>query len=398
MKIAFFVHKFPELSETFVVNQITGLIDAGHEVDVYASGPGRSANSQADIDRYRLLERTHYWRFPGSHLVRAINAAERSRLAGWRRGAFALSLLDSGVRRLRRRRYDVVHCQFATLARAASVLGDVGAIAAKLVVSYRGSDLTRRTAESEDKEILRRPDLLLPVCEEFREELIRRGADPGKIRVHHSGIRLSLFAYTERRRTSGEPTRILSIGRLVEKKGVAYGIRAVARLKASGRRLQYTVVGDGRLRSELDRMIDESGLRAEVRLAGAKSHAEVVGLLRDAHLFVAPCVTAQNSDREGIPNVLKEAMATGLPVISTQHSGIPELVESGVSGVLVPERDSEALAARLGDLMDHPERWPAMGRAGRERVEAAFDSEKLNAELIKLYQQVVSGIASAQRS
>jgi colanic acid/amylovoran biosynthesis glycosyltransferase len=240
--------------------------------------------------------------------------------------------------------------------------------------------------------------LLLPVCGQFREELIRRGGDPGKIRVHHSGIRLSQFAYSERRRKSGEPTRVLSIGRLVEKKGVADGIRAVARLHASGRRLQYTVVGDGRLRGSLEQLIAESGLKTEVQLVGAKTHAEVIELLRDAHLFLAPCVTAQNGDQEGIPNVLKEAMATGIPVLSTWHSGIPELVEHGVSGLLVPERDSEALAACLADLMDHPERWPAMGRAGRARVEAAFDSEKLNKELIKLYHQVISGIETAQRS
>jgi colanic acid/amylovoran biosynthesis glycosyltransferase len=84
-------------------------------------------------------------------------------------------------------------------------------------------------------------------------------------------------------------------------------------------------------------------------------------------------------------------------VLSTRHSGIPELVEHGVSGLLVPERDSEALADHLADLMDHPERWPAMGRAGRARVEAAFDSDRLTEELVTLYHRVISGIESAQR-
>jgi colanic acid/amylovoran biosynthesis glycosyltransferase len=154
--------------------------------------------------------------------------------------------------------------------------------------------------------------------------------------------------------------------------------------------VRYTVAGDGRLRGELDRMIDELGLRAEVRLVGAKSHTEVIALLREAHLFIAPCVTAQSGDQEGIPNVLKEAMATGIPVLSTRHSGIPELVEHDVSGLLVPERDSEALAERLAFLIDHPERWSAMGRAGRERVEAQFDSDRLDKELVELYQQAIS--------
>jgi colanic acid/amylovoran biosynthesis glycosyltransferase len=390
MKIAILVHRFPELSETFIVNQITGLIDAGHEVDVYASGPGHPGKAHADIDRYQLLDRTHYWGFPRSYLLRGIKRVGLQGHDGWRRAALWLSLVDAGVRFLRRQRYDVIHCQFGTLARAASALHDIGAVNGKLVVSFRGSDLTKRTATFDVREIFQKAHLLLPVCERFREELIRQGCDPQKVRVHHSGIKLAPFAYAERRRTSGEPTRILTIGRLVEKKGVAYAIRAVARVKASGRQVRYTVAGDGRLRGELDRMIDELGLRAEVQLVGAKSHTEVIALLREAHLFIAPCVTAPSGDQEGIPNVLKEAMATGIPVLSTRHSGIPELVEHDVSGLLVPERDSEALAERLASLIDHPERWSAMGRAGRERVEAQFDSDRLDKELVELYQQAIS--------
>jgi colanic acid/amylovoran biosynthesis glycosyltransferase len=138
-------------------------------------------------------------------------------------------------------------------------------------------------------------------------------------------------------------------------------------------------------------MLDELGLRGEVELVGARSHAEVIALLREAHLFVAPCVTAENGDQEGIPNALKEAMAMGIPVLSTWHSGIPELVEDGVSGLLVPERDSEALADGLAYLIDQPERWPAMGRAGRDKVDAEFNSEKLTHDLIGLYREAICG-------
>lgn len=384
MRIAFLVHMFPELSEAFIVNQVTGLIDAGHEVDLYASKAGKSAKVHADIYRYHLLERTRYWRFPHSYLLRGIKVVGR-------RAALSLSLLDASIRFLRQQRYDVIHCQFGTLAPAASALHDIGAVNGKLVVSFRGWDLTSKRAGTLNyQEVCEKAHLCLPVCNAFKEQLIGRGCDPRKIRVHHSGIKLPLFAHTERRRMSNEPTSVLSISRLVEKKGVAYAIQAIARLKASGRRVLYTVAGDGPLRRELDRMIGELGLGAEVQLIGPQSQEEVIALLRDAHVFVAPSVTAQSGNQEGIPNALKEAMATGIPVISTQHSGIPELVENGVSGFLVPERDSEALADRLAYLMDHPERWLAMGRAGRERVEAEFDSDKLNRDLVQLYQQVIS--------
>jgi colanic acid/amylovoran biosynthesis glycosyltransferase len=144
-------------------------------------------------------------------------------------------------------------------------------------------------------------------------------------------------------------------------------------------------------------MIDELDLGEQVKLVGPKSQEEVIALLQDAHLFVTPSVTAASGDQEGIPNVLKEAMAMGIPVVSTRHSGIPELVQDGVSGLLAPERDSEALAERLACLIDHPEKWAAMGRAGRQHVESEFDSDKLNKELVDLYLQVISNDRSPLR-
>jgi colanic acid/amylovoran biosynthesis glycosyltransferase len=404
MRIAFLVYSFPELAETFVLNQVTGLIDAGHDVDVYASGAGNGTKTHADIQRYQLRERTHYWNIPRNYVVRGVKAVGFVRLC-WRRPkvlvralnaskygrrALSLTLLYTSVRFLDQRPYDIVHCQFATLGRMAMALQDTGAVAGKLVVAFRGSDLTIRGRIPNYEDLFLRGHLFLPVCEKFRGQLIAHGCDSRKIRVHHSGIRLSRFPYVERRRAADEPTRVLSVGRLVEKKGIAYAIEAMAHLKASGRRVLYTVAGAGPLRGELERKVGELGLREEVHLVGPKNQEEVIALLRGAHLLVAPCVTAASGDQEGIPNVLKEAMATGIPVVSTQHSGIPELVQDGVSGLLAPERSSTALAERLAHLIDHPERWPTMGRAGRARVEAEFDSAKLNAELAELYQRVLS--------
>jgi colanic acid/amylovoran biosynthesis glycosyltransferase len=108
-------------------------------------------------------------------------------------------------------------------------------------------------------------------------------------------------------------------------------------------------------------------------------------VLAQSHILIAPSVTAADGDEEGIPNTLKEAMAMGLPVISTVHAGIPELVNDGVSGFLVPERDVEALADRLMRLVDQPETWAAMGRAGRRQIEAEFDTDRLNDDLLVLY-------------
>jgi colanic acid/amylovoran biosynthesis glycosyltransferase len=127
------------------------------------------------------------------------------------------------------------------------------------------------------------------------------------------------------------------------------------------------------------------GIGERVRFLGWQSQEQVREALERADLLIAASVTAENADEEGIPNVLKEAMAVGVPVVSTRHGGIPELVEDGVSGVLVPERDPEALAAQLAELAAHPERRAELAAAGRVRVERDYDIERLNDRLVTLF-------------
>jgi colanic acid/amylovoran biosynthesis glycosyltransferase len=184
------------------------------------------------------------------------------------------------------------------------------------------------------------------------------------------------------------PVRAVTIGRLTEKKGIDCGLRAIARVIASGRAVSYTIVGEGPQRGDLERLAQELGIEQSVAFAGWISHDDVVRVMEDSHILIAPSVIASDGDEEGIPNVIKEAMATGMPVISTRHGGIPELLEDNVSGLLVPERDDEALANRIGFLIDHPAAWALIGREARRRIEADFDIDKLNNELVSLYEQV----------
>jgi colanic acid/amylovoran biosynthesis glycosyltransferase len=183
----------------------------------------------------------------------------------------------------------------------------------------------------------------------------------------------------------GEPTKVLTIARLIEKKGVAFAIDAVSRLLSKGEKIDYTIVGDGVLRENLQHLIECRGIERQVKLVGWKTHEEVKMLLEESHVLVAPSLTSEGGDQEGIPNAIKEAMASGLPVISTFHSGIPELVTDGVSGLLVPERDAASLAEALAYLMSHPEMCNTMGKAGRTHVEQEFDTKSLNKKLEELY-------------
>ena len=125
---------------------------------------------------------------------------------------------------------------------------------------------------------------------------------------------------------------------------------------------------------------------------GALEQDEYLKIYQEARIFVLPSVTASKGDEEGTPVVLMEAQATGLPVISTFHSGIPEVVIHGKSGFLVPEKDVDALAERLEYLIEHPEIWPEMGKEGRKFVEKKYDIKKLNQQLVEIYQDLLKGL------
>jgi len=175
---------------------------------------------------------------------------------------------------------------------------------------------------------------------------------------------------------------------LVEKKGIEIALRAVAQAATRGLDVEYRIVGDGPLRAPLEKLTDELGIRQRVVFDGWRGHDEVADRLRRAHVMLAPSVTSEDGDQEGIPVVLMEAMAAGLLVLSTLHSGIPELVPHPY---LVVERDVDALAARLEWLVRHPARWPAIGDELRAKVLADFNLDRLNDQLVELLESLPRG-------
>jgi colanic acid/amylovoran/stewartan biosynthesis glycosyltransferase WcaL/AmsK/CpsK len=404
MKIAFFLNEFPTLSQPFVLNQITGMIDLGHEVDIYATHRFQTEKCHRQIDSYGLLEKTRFLGdVPARYTERAAKAIGRVLGSGlWRRPqlvvrsivslkdgrmAMDMRLLYRVLALAGRDRYDVIHCQFGTLGLLALELKKLGAIDGALVTSFRGYDLTKvlRNKPAYYDELFGNGAFFLPVSKSLANKLLVAGCPPDRIRILHSGIDCSSFRFTERCKPREEAVRLLGIGRFVEKKGWCDAIEAVVNARKSGRDIHFTIVGDGELREQIEGKISACQVEDAVTLTGWRDHNEIMQLLDKAHILIAPSITAGDGDQEGIPNVLKEAMATGLPVLSTWHSGIPELVEDGVSGYLVPERDVDALSDRLISLCDHPERWAEMGRNARNKVEAEFDMAKINKLLEELY-------------
>jgi colanic acid/amylovoran biosynthesis glycosyltransferase len=409
LRIAYIVGSFPHVSETFIANQIVGMAARGHQVDIYMTVPPTADDAGWGALPFQLTRRVHSLFGSANPVVRALKVLGLLLGHGWRmprvvlralnvkrygRKAASLGLLHAALTIGRRARaYDVVHCQFGTYGDVALRLMEIGAVRGKLVTSFRGFDATRhlRSYPRAYEELFRKGDLFLPVSRTLAERLVQAGCAPGKIVVHHSGIEFARFRMLERHRDPNQPVSVLSIARLSEKKGIEYAIRAVAKVAASGRKVVYRVAGEGPLRAELQRLIGELDVNGQVELLGWRSHEEVLRLLEQAHVLFAPSVTAADGDEEGIPNSAKEAMAQGLPVIGTCHGGIPELIEDGVSGFLVPQRDADALADRLVQVIDHPEIWAQMGRAGRNRIKAEYDIHRLNGELESLYQRLLNG-------
>ncbi len=405
MRVAFILGAFPAVSKTFIINQITGLMDRGHLVFVFATKRGRKELFSEDVDRYNLINITRYTpNIPKSRIVRIL-AALKLILKYLKQKPFVLlcclyifkyrddipdfNLVYRAIPFLKNGSYDIIHCQFGTHGLKAVRLRELGFIRGKVITSFRGRDLSRYLRIKGNRvytELFAKGDLFLPVSDYFKDKLIELGCNEKKILVHRSGIDCSKFNYFERKPIDDGSIQLLSIGRLVEKKGFEFSIKAVAQVIMKNKyKLKYTIIGDGPMMDYLSSLIIELKANNSIVLLGARSHEEVIKSLYKSHVFIAPSFTAADGDQEGIPNVLKEAMATGMPVISTHHSGIPELVKDGSSGFLVPERNIDGLCEKILYLSEHPSVWPEMGKKGRNMVKEYYDINKLNDELVNIY-------------
>jgi colanic acid/amylovoran biosynthesis glycosyltransferase len=217
------------------------------------------------------------------------------------------------------------------------------------------------------------------------------GCPSHKIAVHHLGVELESIPYKQRE-YGGGPLRILIAATFKEKKGIEYALRAIALLanRQIGRKLQVTVVGDGELRDHLHGLALDLGIAADITWRGRQPHTVFIEELYLSHVFLSPSVTAADGDTEGgAPVALIEAQASGLPVISTLHADIPEIVRDGETGCLVPERDVAAIASAIEAFLKNPTRVARLGRRAREHAVAHFDAFTQGRQLTEIYNEVI---------
>ena len=212
------------------------------------------------------------------------------------------------------------------------------------------------------------------------------GADPKKIIHHPVGIDLDLFSPDEKKveNKDGEIV-LLTVARLVPEKGLEYGIKAVHEVlrKHPDISLKYHIFGSGPQEAFLKKLAKDYGITEAVIFLGPRGQDQVVEEMNCADIFFLPSVA------EALPVCLMEAQAMKLPVIATDVGSVSEVVVNGKSGFLVPERDVEALANKLEYLVEHPETWPEMGKAGRDYVKKHYDIHKLNDRLVEIFQSLM---------
>ncbi|HCP9062948.1 TPA: colanic acid biosynthesis glycosyltransferase WcaL [Escherichia coli] len=404
MKVGFFLLKFPLSSETFVLNQITAFIDMGFEVEIVALQKGDTQNTHAAWTKYNLAARTRWLqdepqgkvaklRHRASQTLRGIHRKNTWQALNLKRyGAESRNLILSAIcgQVVTPLHAYVFIAHFGPAGVTAAKLRELGVIRGKIATIFHGIDISSRDVLNhytpEYQQLFRRGDLMLPISDLWAGRLQKMGCPREKIAVSRMGVDMTRFS-PRPVKAPATPLEIISVARLTEKKGLHVAIEACRQLKEQGVAFRYRILGIGPWERRLRTLIEQYQLEDVVEMPGFKPSHEVKAILDDADVFLLPSVTGADGDMEGIPVALMEAMAVGIPVVSTLHSGIPELVEADKSGWLVPENDARALAQRLAAFsqLDTDELAPVIKRA-REKVEHDFNQQVINRELASLLQ------------
>ena len=412
MKIAIFVSQFPQFSQTFVIHHIAFLAIQGHQVDVYANYTEKQMTNK-EIKDFNLLGKVKYYpykprnpflRFLKGVILVAKNFFKDPNLIlaalnfiKHGKKAYSLELLFSIIPFLRvHPQYDIIHCHFGPNGWRAAWLKSVNAIQGKLVVTFHGYDASRTIKNEGDNTynlLWKTGDLFLPVSDYIRQILLDLGCPSEKTKVHHMGVDIYEFSPQPNNQNDRDAVQVISICRLVEKKGIQFAVEALALYKRvyPEDAICYQIVGDGPLIADLKAKVQEYQLESTINFLGVRTHSQVFQLLQASDILLAPSITAADGDQEGIPVVIMEAMTMGIPVIASCHSGIPELVEDQKTGFLVPEKDVDALYRQLNILIHDENLRYTMGVNGRQKIVEDFNQSKLNSRLAELYQNLVAG-------
>jgi colanic acid/amylovoran biosynthesis glycosyltransferase len=395
--VGYVLRKFPVLSETFVLNEILALESRGVDVHVFTLAPSRDPRFHEGVGRLKAT--IHHVPGPMELSMLLAHAKRQARRSWPRYRRQLLRILTTGrpklVWRLLQASYVAdrarsagirhLHAHFAnhpaTVAHQASaLLGISFSFTAHAYDVYRDADPDVLAQKMTDARFT-------VTISEYNNKFLRElgnGRAP-RIELVRNGIDMRRFAPPPARPHA--PFTILAVARLVEKKGLPFLIEACRNLRDCGFEFRCLIVGKGSQRPRLDALVRDWNLGDRVSFLGARTQQEVIELYHAAHVLVLPCIVGEDGNRDGLPVSIVEALACGVPVISTPVTGIPEVVRHGVNGFVVPERDSLALTDALQTLLCDPAQRHRLQAAARASVKDDFDEEKTAARLYTLLQE-----------
>ncbi|WP_179953879.1 glycosyltransferase [Denitrobaculum tricleocarpae] len=417
LRIGYILKRFPRLSETFILNEILALERAGVEVEIFSLLRPPKEDHHAllselkasvtylpsSVSAARLTLKTGVEAEAGS-LPDFYDELEASPplLSGKSPQDVALLHLKAGLIAFLAHRRGIrhFHAHFGSDAATAALLSS-RLTGGRFSYTAHARDIYHTYVSPLKDAQMRRAKMMeaefLVTVSDYNAKYLRKLCPEAAHRVHrlYNGIDLTRFVPDREARRRG---RIISVGRFIEKKGFPILIEACRILRDRGHAFDCLILGDGPTRGELEAQIKQLGLMNEVRLGGALPQERLIAEMKTGAMVTLPCIVSESGDRDGLPTVLLEAMALGLPVVTTTVSGGPEIVVDGETGQLCPPGNPSALAAALESLLDAPERAAEMGAAGRIRAECLFDLEKNVASLRALFEDALAPEATMAKA
>lgn len=395
MRIVHFCDCFSPLSETFIYDHVSEVERQGATCHVLTLE--RSNEETRPFDGVYTIPAPPRWN-AGRLWRRSLAAFGK----GTASGSYWPLLTPSLKEALVALAPDVIHAHFGPMGALIAPLAQILGI--PLVVSCYGYDVSvlirKKAWRSEYRTLFNQATRLIGISNHICNKLIALGAPPEKVHLMHLGIRPATFRFSSpQERFDGKTVRCLHVGRLVEKKDpirLTQAIYHAQTLLGDTLTLQLQIAGDGPLRRKLEKTILDLGIQDQVTLLGAVEHTEIPALMQSAHLYTQHCVTARDGDQEGQGVSFVEASATGLPIVSTWHNGLPDVILHEETGFLVPEGHVREMGDRIAALASNPSLWTRLGQRGRAHVEANFNLEKQVRRLIQLYEETLETYGKAQ--
>ncbi|EGP5401550.1 hypothetical protein UA3_00321 [Enterococcus faecium EnGen0263] len=398
MKVLIFISTFPKPSETFIFNQIEELISHGAEVTILAWNKYESPIFNKVIEKYDLEKHTKIIHLPRNKInrllrgiplffkylvthpllvLRALNFIKYGSIVSSLRPLYALSYFSSD------KNYDAIISHYGPNGLVLSIFDDVQS-GTKYTI-FHGYDLSKYIKEYSHQiynNLAHSSGYFLPVSHFFKDKLITMGFPKDKIKVFHMGIQTENFSQTPLLPYK-KTIKLLTVGRLTEKKGIDLSIYLVDYLQKKGIPCELTIIGDGENKKTYRLLIEELGLTRFIKMIGWQDSSFVKHAMATTDFLIQLSRTARNGDQEGIPVVLMEAMARGKLVISTKHSGIPELIGHNKNGWLVNEEDYQTAGDIIEKIINTStfKELQEISDEAVKTVEQNFNARKINKEL-----------------